>query len=308
MIHLSACRARTSRCAFTLIELLVVISIISVLMSILLPALRHARGAARRVVCQSNQRQLALAMNFYAVDHVGRVLSPINGGAPEIGQKAGVPVNLPVLLIGDYLTASEMFYCPDHNYTPMWNTDAAAAFYKSVRDNGLNVTGSANTSYLMRGPRETAMIWPNNVTLVSSTGDSNDNIWDWDARMPWRRESYFGLASRLENNLPGSSWNTDNDAVSYNGLALAHPRAMVMCMTPNKHPYNGRFREPVQVHDQKGMNVMFADSTVFWQGFNDKAAEHLNTTNSWQEKFIAAEMAHPSFRSPHNYYLPATFK
>ncbi len=54
--------------AFTLIELLVVISIIALLVAILLPALSSARGAARSIVCLSSQRQISLAMYFYADD------------------------------------------------------------------------------------------------------------------------------------------------------------------------------------------------------------------------------------------------
>jgi len=55
--------------AFTLIELLVVIAIIAALLSILLPALSYARKQAQSSACQSNLRQLCLAMNLYAVDH-----------------------------------------------------------------------------------------------------------------------------------------------------------------------------------------------------------------------------------------------
>ncbi|UCG59979.1 MAG: type II secretion system protein [Phycisphaerales bacterium] len=54
---------------FTLIELLVVIAIIAILMSILMPALSYVRKQARSRACQSNIRQLCLAMNLYALDH-----------------------------------------------------------------------------------------------------------------------------------------------------------------------------------------------------------------------------------------------
>jgi prepilin-type N-terminal cleavage/methylation domain-containing protein len=58
-----------SRQAFTLIELLVVIGIISILVSMLLPALAGAKGSAKRIACLNLEKQLALVLRMYADDN-----------------------------------------------------------------------------------------------------------------------------------------------------------------------------------------------------------------------------------------------
>jgi len=56
------------RKAFTLIELLVVISIIALLLSILMPALKKVKEQGRKVVCANNLHSLALANQVYAAN------------------------------------------------------------------------------------------------------------------------------------------------------------------------------------------------------------------------------------------------
>lgn len=68
--------------AFTLIELLTVIAIIGILAAILIPVVSSVREKARGAVCQTNLRNIGMAMFLYAEDNHGR-LPPF---APDGGQ------------------------------------------------------------------------------------------------------------------------------------------------------------------------------------------------------------------------------
>ncbi|RLT03584.1 MAG: DUF1559 domain-containing protein, partial [Planctomycetota bacterium] len=57
------------RRGFTVIELLIVISVITVLIAVTLPAVQQVRESSRRMTCQNNIRQIALACDNFETSH-----------------------------------------------------------------------------------------------------------------------------------------------------------------------------------------------------------------------------------------------
>ena len=54
---------------FTLIELLVVIAIISLLLSIIMPAMAKVKSIAKSVTCAAGMKQISVAFNSYGMDN-----------------------------------------------------------------------------------------------------------------------------------------------------------------------------------------------------------------------------------------------
>ena len=114
---------KRSEGGFTLIELLVVIAIIAILAAMLLPSFGKAKATAKRADCQSNLRQLGLAMELYWDDNAGKCFKLSDGNTnngttwwfgwldnsqPE-GQR---PFTLSAGKLFSYLNGSDVRLCP----------------------------------------------------------------------------------------------------------------------------------------------------------------------------------------------------
>jgi len=156
------------RRGFTLIELLVVIAIIGILAAMVFPVFARARESARKAVCLSNLKSIALAVNMYMGDY-NDTLMPNEHGTDALAfwgpdqhdfclQRLGVgtepnPYLAAPVILDEYTKNRDMWRCPSAklingpkdivpDYYPATNPQATGylAFWQGVYD-GLQTEG-----------------------------------------------------------------------------------------------------------------------------------------------------------------------
>jgi len=143
--------------AFTLIELLVVISIIALLLSVLMPSLQKAREQAKKVICGSNVRQIALGELLYAQDYKNVLpgggacgQGVTHGGWNGVARVFGPPI----LVMLKYIDPKTLYSPSDvRKYK-----DFEGAWRKLPASNPMPITDEYELrySYLFREPKSTS--------------------------------------------------------------------------------------------------------------------------------------------------------
>ena len=165
-----------SRNGFTLVELLVVIAIVAVLASILFSVFVGAKENARRTSCQSNLKQMTLAMAQYVQDNNG--VYPVAGSlGVEDGQQKFMCWQY---VIYPYVQEQQVYYCPStkgddfesvgFHQKEIWEK----LVYTSYSFNDLRLNGDwhlvSRGKSLDKGVRQSDLLSPSTVWVNKDNG------------------------------------------------------------------------------------------------------------------------------------------
>jgi prepilin-type N-terminal cleavage/methylation domain-containing protein len=223
----------SQRYAFTLVELLVVIAIISILISLMMPAVQKAREAASRTQCAHNLHQIGIAIHNYD-SNVGGL--PGEGHAPTAnggpGDNASVFFNLLPMLEQDGAYQStggpgqdrlmNIFVCPSDltgNGMPVPTLPSTTA-------------GLGSYNYSLYGPSPLRGVFPTasmgKLTILRAMPDGTSNT-----VMVGEHVQVCGTGGGMGPGVVGPNpWGT-HDNRSFVGAASLVPRAIATGVTPN---------------------------------------------------------------------------
>lgn len=220
----TTCRLRHR--AFTLVELLVVIGLIAVLISMLLPALAKARGAARALVCQSNLRQLGIGLTTYAGNNRGYIMRSYYGYNDTWGWRLNISMGY---ICRTYYAPHEqlkIWSCPENYVQDAVCTEWGR--FQAPWNNGL-----LDTSYAINGLSTAAGNWDGGFAGVNT------------ARMKHSSQ----LAALMEYDVYRATWQWDAGPVigTYHAIYPHNRKANVLFADSHVEPvalihdYSGKF-------------------------------------------------------------------
>ena len=137
---------RRGQYGFTLVELLVVVSIIALLVSILIPALRQAKFQAYRIYCLNNIKNQYLAQVTYAMDSNGE-FAPHTDFTPTYVRSNQPPnSNYCHKAMDRYVEDPKIFLCPLQRTFGLAFSDLEYTWAEYGGWNGVDVLGNPQKS------------------------------------------------------------------------------------------------------------------------------------------------------------------
>jgi prepilin-type N-terminal cleavage/methylation domain-containing protein len=140
--HVSICPRPGRIHGFTLLEVLVVVAIIALLAAILIPSTRLARQHSRRLACQTNVRQLAMAWQTYLDANNGKFLQFVDAHIKYGGIQGRLSTYVGPRPLNRHLGLPRLtrdapvFRCPDDsggaNYTPSCYQAVGTSYFTNL--------------------------------------------------------------------------------------------------------------------------------------------------------------------------------
>lgn len=106
-------------------ELLIVAGIAVLLAAILFPSLSRVREAGRRSSCQSNLKQIGVAIQQYTQDYNKKFPVMTGGNPPVVSTTGGTWI-----LVQPYLKNEQLLQCPSEKHPPEGSNSAAYTDYQ----------------------------------------------------------------------------------------------------------------------------------------------------------------------------------
>lgn len=200
----------SGRGGFTLIELLVVISIIATLIALVAPAVQSARNAARRMECQNNLKNLALAVTNFSTSNRGQVPSLVHqlGTSVNMSGASNAPPYGWVVSLFPYLDSAALYRTIAESNVPYPGSAFSATNPPPVMKvltcpvdiNHANVSGgmsyAANAGYMAWGnwssgnPNHNggSMDWNGNGVINTAGADTGDVALARNTGVFWRTQ------------------------------------------------------------------------------------------------------------------------
>jgi len=223
--------------AFTILELLVVVTIMTVLLSIMLPALSHVQATRERLACMVNLRDLGAGVWSHSMDERGRLPEYYAAPGPVVFDTVVMRrtdadmVNLGELVA--YVPEPATYYCQAQPSEPLSRRTSVNRWlrpvHSSAENNGTGERPGDLSPRLARIRSRLPAVGANSAYPARYRGDAEQGQPSWTTRNYGNKVIY-------------------SDFVGVDGWAG-----------------QGRFQTPIAApHEGAGYNRLFGDGSVHW--------------------------------------------